>query len=239
MRRHRLERGSALHGDPEGLAAAADPGPRPTPAQSHGRAGTQKKLLLKRLKSVALDSTGLEDRQTSHHFRTRREETDKSKGKKPGKSPFPKLALLCDCSSHLTLSLQADRGPGPDHKDFKPLPDHAAGMFNIQRLLADAGFDSEAHHAYARQRHGAVALIPATIGRPTAKPPRGKHRRRMKARWESYKKRYGQRWQVETVNSMLKRLLGSALRARAYWSRRREMARRVLTLNTMILAASG
>jgi hypothetical protein len=27
-------------------------------------------------------------------------------------------------------------------------------------------------------------------------------------------KKYGQRWQVETVNSMLKRLLDSALRAR-------------------------
>ena len=61
----------------------------------------------------------------------------------------------------------------------------------------------------------------------------------MKARWETYKKHYGQRWQVETVNSMLKRLLGSALRAATYWSRCREMALKVLTLNIMILAASG
>jgi hypothetical protein len=58
----------------------------------------------------------------------------------------------------------------------------------------------------------------------------------MKARWKQYKKRYGQRWQVETVNSMLKRMLGSALRARSYWSRSREMTLRVLTLNIMILA---
>ena len=47
--------------------------------------------------------------------------------------------------------------------------------------------------------------------------------------------RYGQRWQVETVNSMLKRLLGSALRARNYHSQCRELRLRALTLNVMIL----
>ena len=44
-----------------------------------------------------------------------------------------------------------------------------------------------------------------------------------------------QRWQVETVNSMLKRLLGSALRARSYWSQCREILLRAITLNIMIL----
>jgi len=181
----------------------------------------------------------MEDRATSHHFRKRREETEKSSGKKAEKSPFPKLALLCDCASHLTLSLQADRGPGADHKYFKPLLDRAAQNSKITRLLADAGFDSEGNHGYARERHGTVALIPPTAGRPTLKPPTGRHRRRMKARWETHKKPYGQRWQVETVNSMLKRLMGSALRAITYWNRCREMALRTLTLNIMILAPEG
>ncbi len=31
--------------------------------------------------------------------------------------------------------------------------------------------------------------------------------------------RYGQRWQVKTVMSMLKRLLRAALRVRQYWSK--------------------
>jgi Transposase DDE domain len=197
------------------------------------------------LKDAAVDSTGLEDRATSHHFRKRREQTAKSaknKGKsasgKQKKSSFPKLALLCDCLSHLTLSLRTDRGPGADHGYFKPLLDDAAALFSIDRLLADAGFDAESHHAYARDEHGTVAIIPAQIGRPTAKPPAGRYRRRMKTRWDQYKKRYGQRWQVETVNSMLKRLLGSALRAAKHWSRCREMTLRLLTLNIMILAGA-
>jgi hypothetical protein len=39
----------------------------------------------------------------------------------------------------------------------------------------------------------------------------------------------------ETVNSMIKRLLDAALRARKYWSQHREMVLRVLTHNMMIL----
>ena len=46
---------------------------------------------------------------------------------------------------------------------------------------------------------------------------------------------YGQRWQIETVFSMLKRNLGSALRARLYNSQTREIRARILTHNLSIL----
>ena len=194
----------------------------------------------RRLADAALDSTGLEDRQTSHHFRKRCQESEKEKKKreKNKKSTFPKLSVLCDCLSHITLSFHADRGPWPDYEYFKPLLDHASEIACIGRLLCDAGYDSEPNHLHARQQHGTVAIIPATSGRPTEKLPVAKHRRRMKAGWERYKKRYGQRWQVETMISMLKRLLGSALRARHHWSRCREIMLRVITLNVMILGAT-
>jgi hypothetical protein len=55
----------------------------------------------------------------------------------------------------------------------------------------------------------------------------------MKARLHTT--RYGQRWQVETVHSMLKRLLDSALRARKRWNQYREIVLRSLTLNVMIV----
>lgn len=199
-------------------------------------------MLKKRLKDAALDSTGLEDRQTSHHFRKRCEESERKKKKpkkaaKNKKSTFPKLSVLCECLSHLTLSFHADRGPWPDYEYLKPLLDHASELSDIQRLLSDAGYDSEANHLHARRQHGTVAIIPATSGRPTNKLPTAKYRRRMKAQWERYKKWYGQRWQVETTISMLKRLLGSALRARHHWSRCREIMLRVIALNVMILGA--
>lgn len=144
---------------------------------------------------------------------------------------------MCDCLSHITLSFHADRGPWPDYQYFKPLLDHAAQIACIGRLLCDAGYDSETNHLHARRQHGAMAIIPATSGRPSDKLPKAWHRRRMRTQWERYKKRYGQRWQVETTISMLKRLLGSALRARHHWSRCREIMLRVITLNVMILGA--
>lgn len=49
------------------------------------------------------------------------------------------------------------------------------------------------------------------------------------------KRKYGQRWQTETVNSMIKRRLGSALRARGYWSQCREIVLRATTHNVMIV----
>ena len=49
------------------------------------------------------------------------------------------------------------------------------------------------------------------------------------------KRYYGQRWQVETVNSMIKRNLGSALRAQTARRRTRELLLRVVTHNLMIL----
>ena len=77
------------------------------------------------------------------------------------------------------------------------------------------------------------SLIPPLIGRKTSKPASGYWRRQMQRRLRLT--RYGRHWQVETVNSMLKRLLGSELRARSYWSQCREILLRALTLNAMIL----
>ncbi len=49
------------------------------------------------------------------------------------------------------------------------------------------------------------------------------------------KKTYGQRWQIETTFSMLKRLLGSALLSRKRYSIDREIVLRVLTINLMVV----
>ena len=48
-------------------------------------------------------------------------------------------------------------------------------------------------------------------------------------------KKYGQRAQAETVNSMLKRNLGDALRARSPKARKNELLLRVLTHNIALL----
>lgn len=64
-------------------------------------------------------------------------------------------------------------------------------------------------------------------GKPT--PIRGRYRQLMHRDFPT--ELYGQRWQIETVFSMLKRNLGQSLRARRYWSQNREIALRILTHN--------
>ncbi len=129
--------------------------------------------------------------------------------------------------------LVTGRGPGSDGPYFRPTLKQAIGRAKIGTLLADAGYDSEAAHVFARAQYGTRTVIPATRGRPTNKQLKGYWRNLMKTRFNKIK--YGQRWQVETVNSMIKRAMGSALRARTYWSQSREIALKVLTHNVMIL----
>ena len=196
------------------------------------RVAVTQRRLGRRVKLAALDGTGLESHHASHYYVHRRAQGGKT-WQKTTYPRFPKAGILCDCHSHLILAVVPGRGPGPDIQHFRTALDQALRRVRIATLTADAGYDSEASHAYARGQCGVRSLIPARIGRPTAKPPSGYWRRQMAAHLAH--SRYGQRWQVETVNSMLKRLLGAALRARAYWSQCREILLRALTLNIMIL----
>jgi len=185
-----------------------------------------------RVDLAALDGTGFESHHASHYYVQRRAKGGKT-WQKTSYTRYPKAGILCDTRTHLILAVVPGRGPGPDSKHFRPALDQARRHAPLKTLAADAGYDSEASHTYARHQCGVRSLIPPRIGRPTSKPPSGYWRRQMASRLKLT--RYGQRWQVETVNSMLKRLLDSALRARNYWSQFREMLLRALTLNIMIL----
>jgi hypothetical protein len=104
-------------------------------------------------------------------------------------------------------------------------------------VLADAGYDSEANHRIARLDMGVRSLIKASAGRPGARPPVGYYRRLMKQHLKGSQrgKKYGQRAQAETVNSMLKRNLGDALRSRSPKARKAEQILRILTHNISLL----
>ena len=188
--------------------------------------------LPKRIDLAALDGTGFESRHASQYYVKRRAKGGKS-WQKTTYARYPKAGILCDTRSHLILAMVPGRGPGSDSKHFRPALNQALGHVPLKTLAADAAYDGEASHTYARRGCGVRSLIPPRIGRPTRKPPSGYWRRQMSRRL--HLTRYGQRWQVETVNSMVKRLLDSALRARNYWSQFREMLLRALTLNIMIL----
>jgi hypothetical protein len=194
-------------------------------------AALEAKVRKRRVPLAAIDGTGLESRHVSRYYVKRRSKTGTGT-QETTYSKFPKVVLVTDCRTHLVLAAVPGRGPASDLVLFKAALKQAVGRARIGTLSADADFDGEWVHEHVRS-YGIRTLIPPERGRPSAKPPAGKWRRRMKQQFD--KRKYGQRWQTETVNSMVKRRLGSALRARGYWSQCREIILRVITHNVMIV----
>jgi hypothetical protein len=191
------------------------------------------KLLARRSKQAAIDSTGLESRHVSAYFtqRCKRHEAHY-------KHRYPKLSAICDTANHLILGIVVDRGPKVDPVEASQTLHEALDHQPFESLLGDAGYESEGFHQLCRERHGIRSIIPTTPrgrSRRDGRPPsvRGWYRQLMKRHFPT--KTYGQRWQIETVFSMLKRNLGAALRARTYHSQNREIRLRVLTHNLAIL----
>jgi hypothetical protein len=177
----------------------------------------------------------MESRHTSTYF-----------GKRSGRKAhrFPKFWAIVHASSHVCLSLLCGSGPSADDPKFAPLARSARNRMNdFAALAADCGFDGEDHQRMLYKMK-ILGLIPPERGRPRKRDidkRSGFFRSFWKEHWKNIKHLYGQRWQVETFFSMIKRLLNSFLRATKRWSRHREMCLKVITLNLMIItqAASG
>jgi hypothetical protein len=175
---------------------------------------------------AAIDSTGLETRHISQHFVrcTKRPSFHRRR--------WPKMTVLCDTQTHLIAACIITEGPGYDFKLLEPTARQASTQIDIGCLLADAGYDSESNHRFGREVLGIHTII-ALNNRGSSKMPGTVYRAEMKTDFD--KEAYNNRWQVESVFSRDKRLLGSALRGRGDIARQRECLLRVITHNLMIL----
>jgi hypothetical protein len=186
----------------------------------------------KHIKLAALDATGIESGHISPYFLKRR-----SNGQKPKRNTqltrWPKLAAIADVDTHLILAVLPCRGPGRDISHFKEILDTLPKQFTVRQLLADAGYDGEHAHHYARETLNIETTIPPLIGRRPRGLPKTTYRRQMKTNFDT--ENFGQRWQVETVFSMIKRNLGHSVFGRNYWSQCRDIMLLVLTHNIMIV----
>jgi hypothetical protein len=188
----------------------------------------------RRLPRVALDSTGLDCGHASHYY-IRRRASITGPWQTVTYTYYAKLEAAFDCQSHLMVGVLVGRGPQPDTDRFRPLLEATVANVRPQSALADAGYDSEANHCYAREAHGVRSFIPATIGRPTDKPPTGRYRRQMKQRLNKDYGQYGQRAQAESGFSMFKRRLGSLVRGKDFWSQCRDLLLMAITYNIMLV----
>jgi len=184
-----------------------------------------------------VDGTGLESRHTSRYF-------FKRAGRKHTSRLWTKLTVAVDTRTHFITGAAVSAGPSNDSPQFPRVMAQASLVVAWDRVFADAAFDSEEHHRYARVdlgvRSTVIPLNPRGQGR---KWPKTTYRRQMVKRFRKkpkgsrHRRVFGQRWQVESAFSRHKRRLGSALGGRSDGSRERECQLRVLTHNLMLLAA--
>lgn len=187
----------------------------------------------RRVPRAAIDSTGLECSCASGYF-VRRRAAIGTAWKTVIYHHYPKLSVVCDVETHFVLAFRAARGPKVvDVVEFQPLLADALTRVRLTRISADAGYDSEANHRFAREECHVRSLIPPTRGRPSTKPATGHYRRLMQTRFDV--EAYHDRPQVETVISMIKRRQGAHVRGINYWSQCRDLRLKVLTHNVMIL----
>ena len=182
--------------------------------------------LFHKASEAAIDSTGLETHHISSHF------VNCTKRPSYYRRTWPKMTAVCDTQTHLIASCIVTRGPSYDFPLFEKALNAIPSAINFARILADGGYDSEANHRLAREVFGMETLIKLNL-RGFKCTPKGKHRRKTQDSFDN--KIYNNRWQIESVFSRNKRLLGSALRNRTEVSRERECLLRVLTHNLMVI----
>jgi hypothetical protein len=211
---------------------------------------TEARLLKLSGKPLTIDSTCYERRHRSRHYDrvcrkmhlregakyTEKSAEDVNRSRSMKVRQLPKLALAVASACHLILAARTHIGNGSDQPDFDPLLYHSWRRASVKVVVADAGYDSEKNHRLARLDMNVRSIIPPKIGRPTSKPPAAKYRRLMHNRFrrKADQKHYGQRAQSETVNSMMKRNFGDALRSIRPQRREQEMLLRSLTHDIML-----
>lgn len=164
---------------------------------------------------VALDSTSFSQSQASSYFQTRRGGYLRD---------WYRGAYAVGTASQLILAAESDVGRTlNDVRFLKPLKQQARYATHAQTVfLADAGFD-----AHTVDDHDLIP--PIRRGRRLRAPER-----RARADLVSHARLdglYGQRWKVETVNSVTKRLFGEAVRSRRRPLKRREPILKAVVYN--------
>ena len=173
-------------------------------------------------RTVAVDATGFSRRPASRYYTVRLGGY--------WRHTFLNWSTVVWTQPQIICAQSVRVGPGSGSRFLRPLVEQTRRLLPINRLLADADYDSEAHHRWLREDCGVESIIPARCGRPrhhglTRQP----YRYRMQ-RWFP-RRAYGQRWKVETVYSVVKRRFGEALTARRYWLQVKQVFLRGVTYN--------
>ncbi len=122
-----------------------------------------------------------------------------------------KLHITCDISNHLITNVEVT--DEADGKEFGKLVDGTKDTVGkVSRVFGDSAYDSRAIFNYAASMGAEPVIKPRmnSTGKSRGSYIRAQTVREFLSDPQAWKKRhqYGQRWQVETLFSLLKRMVG-------------------------------
>ena len=152
---------------------------------------------------AAIDSTGYSSNYASRYYIQRIHKDIEVRS-------YIKTSISVSTASQCVLAAKIRLGPRHDTIDFPWLAEQSARLAKPTHMVADKGYDSEANHRLIRQL-GSKPMIPVRM-RQGGKTY-GSYRKKMLRHFDE--KVYHQRSLVETVNSVMKRLMGSWVQSRS------------------------
>jgi hypothetical protein len=147
---------------------------------------------------------------------------------------WPKLTLVSHNATHLLIHVLISDGPSQDAPLLPGALQGAAGRARIDCVLADAGYDAEKNHVFARETLGIRSTVINLNRRGGRRWAKAKYRRQMYRRF--HKQKYRQRVQIESAISRFKRRLTAHLHGRSRETQQTEVHLRVLTHDLLLLA---
>jgi len=192
---------------------------------------------------LAVDATGFSESNASRHYVKRMKQMG---AVETTVRDYAKVTLAGDVSSKAVASCVVSTSLTSDVKLFVPVLEKAKGTgIDVECVLGDKGYDSEALHEEGRRIFGSDTdiWIPPRKSEPLSIKSAGKHRPGGKHRKNAYENiggsPYNLRCQIETVNSMIKRTTGDVVYGKSMMSIEKEILCTVLVHNLKLLLDSG
>ena len=161
-----------------------------------------------RVSTIAIDSTGFPTEYFSYYYSMRTEKTRRD---------FIKISLAVDTEKQTILGTKITKSRQHDTKHARPLLRNT--LKKADCYVLDRGYDSEQIHLQIRTEIHAESIIP--IRDWNADYIKGQYRNEMSGNFD--RERYGQRNNVETVFSVIKRRFGDEIKGRFYRSQVKEL----------------
>ncbi|MHB8602582.1 MAG: transposase [Nitrosotalea sp.] len=142
---------------------------------------------------------------------------------------FVKISACADMRRQIVCGIKIRHRRRHDSVDFVPLLEDSIRLAPIGTVVADRGYDSEQNHIASEKMGIADTIIRPKYENLQAYKTKGYHRKMMKHHfdWDTYH----QRSKVETIFSVIKRMLGEHIMSRYILTQNRETMYRIIAYN--------